>query len=290
MTAPAQATPLSSRVSASVAAPDTESCLAALRALPTGVGSAEVRLDLMTSFSVPRVVEGSPVPLVITYRPVWEGGRFDGPEAERLGVLREAYEAGVAFVDVEATCVGEVAAWGESPTRVIASKHSYDSMPADLWQQYERLRDSADVVKLVGLAGTAADCVPVLELLRDATTPVIALAMGEAGGITRLIGPCFDSCLLTYGVADATKATAGGQFTLDEMIGGYHLDVVSPDTAVTMHVCTTDEHVSAVAERQAAATPGAELHLAVRVGPAERDTTVDRLGSVLPNVRVSAAG
>lgn len=288
MTRPADTTQLRSRVSVSVATTDTETCLAALRQLAEHVGSAEVRLDLMDSFSVPEIVENSPVPLVLTCRPTREGGNFSGSEDERLDVLRLAYESGVSYIDIEADSVGHVRSWGASPTQVVVSRHWYDTMPTDLLPQYRRLRDTADVVKLVGRADSLSDTMPILELLRDATTPVIALAMGDAGGLTRLIGPCFGSCLLTYGAPDQGKATADGQFTLSEMIETYHLDKVGPKTSVTVHVCTSGEELAAAADRQAAAPSGASLHLAVRVPPNERENTLRDLSAVLPGVQVVA--
>ena len=40
-------------------------------------------------------------PVIVTCRPTWEGGRFDGSEEERRGLLVQAARLGAEFVDVE---------------------------------------------------------------------------------------------------------------------------------------------------------------------------------------------
>ena len=56
--------------------------------------------------------------------------------------------------------------------------------------------------------------------------------MGTAGLITRLIAPCFESCLLTYASADDDAGTAPGQISVDLMIDHYGVDRVGPLTPV----------------------------------------------------------
>src|SRR5213078_1076093 len=121
------ATPRVNRVAASLAPPDTDSCLRELDRLAPRIGLAEVRLDLMRSFDVSKLVTSSPVPLVLTCRPERERGGFTGPEPERLAVLRAAYEAGAAYIDVETGSLDAVRGWSGSATQVIASQHWYDT-------------------------------------------------------------------------------------------------------------------------------------------------------------------
>src|SRR5689334_7375993 len=130
------------KVAASLAPQDTDTCLRELEHLAARIGLAEVRLDLMASFDVDKLVAASPVPLVLTCRPERERGGFTGPEPERLAVLRAAYDAGAAYIDVETgSSLEQVAGWDGSPTRIIASQHWYDTMPADLPGTYLALRD-----------------------------------------------------------------------------------------------------------------------------------------------------
>ena len=251
-------TPPVNRVAASLAGQDTDSCLRELDRLAPRIGLAEVRLDLMRAFDISRLVARSPVPLVLTCRPEREHGGFTGPESERAGILRTAWESGCAYLDVEADSLDLVSGWGTgSPTQVIASQHWFGRMPSDLLGAYRDLRDRCAAVKLVGTARSAADVLPVLELLRDASTPVIAMAMGTPGTCTRLLAPAFPQTLLTYGAATPAAATAPGQITVEEMTDRYALHLVTPKTAVYVHVTRPGDALSA----QQQAEPGAELHV-----------------------------
>jgi 3-dehydroquinate dehydratase type I len=251
------------RVAASLAPEDTDACLRELERLAPRIGLAEVRLDLMPSFDVGKLVAGSPVPLILTCRPERDRGGFTGHESERMGILRSAYDCGCAYIDVEADCLDSVSGWTGSPTQIIASQHWFGHMPADLRDRYLDLRDRCAVVKLVGTAQSAMDVLPVLELLRDATTPVIALAMGAPGTPTRIMAPAFPPCLLTYGAATGGGQTAPGQITVAEMTDRYALHLVTAGTRVYVHVVSTDAQHRGVLRVQEEAVPGAELHVPV---------------------------
>jgi 3-dehydroquinate dehydratase type I len=267
----------SNRVAASLAAEDTGSCLRELDRLAPRIGLAEVRLDLMRAFDVSELVANSPVPLILTCRPERERGGFAGPEAERMAILRSAHDRGCAYIDVEADCLDLAADWGGgSPTQVIASRHWFDRMPSDLLGAYRGLRERCAVVKLVGTARSAADVLPVLDLLRDASTPVIGMAMGAPGTCTRLLAVAFPQTLLTYGAASTAAATAPGQITIDEMTDRYALHLVTPATKIYVHVTRPDEALSA----QQQATPGAELHVPFRTEDPE--TFRRRLAEAVP--------
>jgi 3-dehydroquinate dehydratase type I len=244
------------RVAASLAEQDTEACLRELDRLAPRIGLAEIRLDLMRTFDIAKLVAKSPVPLVLTCRPERERGGFTGPEAERLAILRSAHDHGCAYIDVEADCLDLVTGWGGgSPTRVIASLHWFDRMPSGLLGTYRELRGRCAVVKLVGTAKSAADVLPVLGLLQNASTPVIAMAMGGPGTCTRILAPGFPQALLTYGAATPAAATAPGQITVDEMTDRYALHLVTPATRVYVHVIKTGTQLEDVLRAQAEATP-----------------------------------
>jgi len=277
------------RVAASLAAQDTDGCLRDLERLAPRIGLAEIRLDLMRTFDIEKLVTSSRVPLILTCRPERERGGYAGPERERLAILRTAYESGCAYIDIEADSLDGVAGWHGSATRIIASQHWFDHMPADLADRYLDLRDRCAVVKLVGTAQSATDVLPVLELLRDATTPVIGLAMGTAGTCTRVISPAFRHVLLTYGSATTANRTAPGQITVDEMVDRYALHLVGPDTKVYVHVISADSHDQEVLRAQEKAVPGAELHVSLRVTDADSPALAGLVAKVLPDATVEAA-
>jgi len=279
-------TPPVNRVAASLAREDTDGCLRELDRLAPRIGLAEVRLDQMRTFDISKLVANSPVPLVLTCRPEREHGGFTGPESERAGILRTAWESGCAYVDVEADSLDLVPGWGTaSPTQVIASQHWFDRMPSGLLGPYRELRDRCAVVKLAGTARSASDVLPVLELLRDASTPVIAMAMGAPGTCTRLLAPAFARTLLTYGAATPAAATAPGQVTVEEMTDRYALHLVTPATRVYLHVIRADAQLASVLRAQAEAEPGAELHVPLQ---AQDPAFPALLGETLPAMTVCA--
>jgi 3-dehydroquinate dehydratase type I len=278
------------KVAASLAPPDTASCLRDLERLAARIGLAEIRLDLMRSFDVAALVAGSPVPLILTCRPERERGGYTGSERDRLATLRAAYESGCAYIDVEADSLDSASGWQGSPTRIIASQHWFDRMPSGLLGRYLELRDRCAVVKLVGTAHAAPDVLPVLELLRDAATPVIGIAMGRPGTCTRLLAPAFRHSLLTYGSAATASTTAPGQVTIDEMVDRYALPLVTADTKVYLHVISADRQEQDVLSAQERAVPGAELHVAIRAaGAAEGSALAGLVADMLPGASVEVA-
>lgn len=277
------------RVAASLAPQDTDSCLQDLERLAPKIGMAEVRLDLMRTFDIEKLVASSQVPLIMTCRPTREHGGYAGPERDRLAILRTAYECECAYIDVEADSLDSVSGWHGSATQIIASQHWFDQTPADLRDRYRDLRDRCDVVKLVGTAHSAADVLPVLELLADATTPVIGMAMGSSGTCTRIISPTFKHSLLTYGAATTTGHTASGQITVDEMVDRYSLHLVNADTKVYVHVISTDRQYAEVLSAQEKAARGAELHVSLRATDADAQALAGSVAEILPNASIEVA-
>src|SRR5262249_37213146 len=154
-------------------------------------------------------------------------------------------------------------------TKLIASRHWPDRMPPTLWPEFESLRSRADVVKLVGRARRLIDTMPVLDLLGRAISPVICLAMGEAGQITRLLAPCFEHCLLTYGAMSEAAETAPGQLTVKEMIEVYHLHAAGPHTSIYLHFCSEPDSAKRVIQKNSGVTPGQAINLPLVVSSGE---------------------
>jgi 3-dehydroquinate dehydratase type I len=253
---------MKNRIAASLALPDTESCLAALQRVAPQVGLAEVRLDAMASCDLERLLAESPVPLVVSCRPVWEGGGFEGPEADRLERLVRAAELGCEFVDVEWDAATALRTRLRSSARLVVSRHWPSSPPPDLWAEYEQLRPLADVVKLAVAAIEPRQVLSVFELWSRASGPLIAMAMGESGRLTRLLAPCFEGCLLTYGALDARTATAPGQLTVKAMAEDYGLARVGPLTRIHLRFCSDTSEARALLAANRGAD-GRELHVPV---------------------------
>ncbi len=213
-------------------APDsTDDAISALRDVSEQADIAELRLDLMPEYDLPRILAERPCPVIVTNRAEREGGGFRGGEEERVRPLLEAISLGAEFVDIEHDAVQLIGDRGE--TRLIVSQHDFSAMPADLGQLHRDLGvKGADVVKTAGMAGSVLDSLRVLEALSESPMPAIAIAMGEYGLISRLLSLRYESCVLTYASLDQGEPVAPGQLSVTTMQDVYHAQNIGPETKV----------------------------------------------------------
>jgi 3-dehydroquinate dehydratase/shikimate dehydrogenase len=172
----------------------------------------ELRLDGVAGVDVAGALAGRTRPAIVTCRPVWEGGRWDGDEAERRRLIQSAVHAGAEFVDVERT-----AAWTpdlrESRTRLVVSDHDFAGIPTDLTTRVLAMRAmGASVVKVAASVSRTTDIFRLRDAIRDAgpVGDVVCIAMGDAGQLTRLLPAHFGSCW-TYGGAAAPGQVPAAQ-------------------------------------------------------------------------------
>lgn len=196
----------------------------------------ELRLDYFEEpYDLRLLLADRPIPVVVTNRPIREGGRCQQDEPERLAVLRQASELGAEYVDVEwdAASPELLDTLRRNGARVVLSRHSFEEMPSDFERWYDDLIErGADVVKIVGMARDARDVQPVLRVLERAERPTIAIAMGEAGLPSRVLALRYESCFLTYATLGSGERVAPGQLPLSEMRGVYHAKSLGPGTRV----------------------------------------------------------
>jgi 3-dehydroquinate dehydratase/shikimate dehydrogenase len=187
----------------------------------------ELRLDGVRDVDVAGALEGRSRPVIVTCRPVWEGGRFDGGEEARLRLLAEAMRLGAEFVDVELRAdrrslpqpVG-------GTTRVVLSLHDFQGVPGDLSDRVREMRaEQPSVVKVAVMARRLSDCLTLRAALSGEGAHV-AIAMGAGGQITRLWPAGFGSCW-TYG-----GAAAPGQTPARDLADRYRVRATTAATRV----------------------------------------------------------
>src|SRR5438094_277002 len=106
----------------------TARSMAELRAARDAVRDAdmvELRLDGVRDVDVAGALEGRRVPVLVTCRPTWEGGLFDGTEEERRRVLEQAIAAGAEYVDVEWAAGFDDLVGAATQSRVVLSNHDF---------------------------------------------------------------------------------------------------------------------------------------------------------------------
>lgn len=145
------------------------------------------------------------------------------------------------LVDLEIDLVEEFSR-GESAgrlpiewSRVICSHHDFEQTPANLLELFDRLSETqAGIIKIAVKAADAIDCLALFALLDRAASKqrrVIAIAMGEAGVMTRILGPSRGS-FLTYGSIDDESGTAPGQLTAADLRDVYRIDRIDRQTQI----------------------------------------------------------
>jgi len=227
------------------------------RAEELGAEAVEVRLDYLAEpIDYDRVVQACKLPIVWTNRHPAEGGRFTGSEDQRIGQLVCAIEAGGQYIDVEhqfwsaneelkkrvIDTLKKVRSGGRD-VKLILSYHNFSCTPDDLGSIVRRIEaeNDADVVKFAVLANDIFDNFSVLKEIRECTKPVIGLAMGETGQISRILAKKL-GCEITFAALERDKASAPGQLTVRELKEDYNWDRIARDTKVLGVVGHPVEH------------------------------------------------
>ncbi|KAI7756574.1 hypothetical protein M8C21_009884 [Ambrosia artemisiifolia] len=207
-----------------------------------GADVVEIRFDSLkgsgTHEDIKTLVESCPVPMVFTYRPKWEGGWYDGDEPSRLEAIRVAMELGAHHIDVELKAVDEFKELtrGDKPTKckLIVSSHNYQSTPSleDLKSLVARIQSTgADIVKIATMAEDITDVARIFQVTAQCQVPIISMAMGERGLISRLLSPKYGG-YLTFATLGRGKESAPGQPTIEDLLDEFNFRQIGPDTKV----------------------------------------------------------
>ena len=122
-------------------------------------------------------------------------------------------------------------------TGLILSTHDFEGRPVDLSRKVLKMQaePAASIVKFAFRARSQRDNLEVFDLLRDnqqsGGKPMIGLAMGEFGLMSRVLAPKFGA-FLTFASLRRASATAPGQPTVRELLDGYRFRSIGPKTRV----------------------------------------------------------
>ncbi len=195
----------------------------------------ELRLDCLTEepASVPQLVSGLSRSVILTFRPSEQGGYRALTREARLAFWKtQAPREDGVWWDLESDIAHELSPdW----SRTIVSHHDFSGVPDDLDQIYQRLAQTpARVLKLAVQANEIVNCIAIFNLIdraRKAGREIIAIAMGNPGIATRILGPS-RGAFLTYGALDDDSATAPGQVNAHKLRSLYHVDKIDRETMV----------------------------------------------------------
>ncbi len=243
-------TQLEPRICVSVCEHDPASLAEAMKAAADVGDLIEVRGDCIDPDQAAAALESWQLlnktgrPVILTYRPAEQGGHRQLDPRSRLRFWMFERPDTPDFYDIELSIVrnrslfrfGKTMDW----TRVICSHHNFSGLTSNLSayvnRVYEGMRDTpARILKIAVQIDDAVDCLPFFSLLRRAREEgreIIAIAMGPAGIMTRILGPS-QGAFLTYAALDEASATAPGQVSVKELRHVYRLHKIGPQTAIT---------------------------------------------------------
>ncbi|MFI4859493.1 MAG: shikimate dehydrogenase [Phycisphaerales bacterium JB063] len=232
------------------------------RAAQAGADLVELRIDPWadqhenteaSADGLVRLIRESPLPCIVTCRPAWEGGLFDGDDADRISLLEHLGTAcaghGPAYFDVELAAYQRSANLrqkihlvadhpGQDTPRergagLILSSHDFEQRPSDLLRRVADMADAEGcrVVKVAWYARSLRDNLEAFELLTAKHKPTIALCMGEFGLPSRVLARKFGA-LLTFAALGDDEQTAPGQPTVQQLKRRYRWDHIGPATQV----------------------------------------------------------
>jgi 3-dehydroquinate dehydratase/shikimate dehydrogenase len=225
------------------------------RAAELGADLIEWRIDELFSGEdeqveqVVALVAESPVPCIVTCRPVWEGGAYDGDEDARIALFERlgAADRPPRYIDVELAAytrsanlrmkvdlaVDHPGQQRELATGLILSMHDFTGRPADLTRRLLSMRSqpAAKILKVALRARTVRDNLELLDILAQRDRPTIALGMGEAGLLSRALAPKFGG-FLTFAALNEQERSAPGQPTIVELLERYRFRSIGKSTRV----------------------------------------------------------
>ncbi|KAK9137019.1 hypothetical protein Sjap_007613 [Stephania japonica] len=207
-----------------------------------GADLLEIRLDYLQRFDrrgdLELLIKRCPLPTLITYRPKWEGGMYEGDDNKRLDVLRLAMELGADYVDVEFKVAHEfinsINQRKPEKCKVIVSSHNFHDTPSfdEIGNLAARIQAvGADIVKVATTALDITDVVRIFRLTVHSQVPVIGLVMKERGLISRLLCPKFGG-YLTFAALEKGQSSAPGQPKIDDLLNIFNFRQLGPDTKV----------------------------------------------------------
>ena len=167
------------------------------------------------------------IPLLFTLRTSDEGGEAAVGKDDYADILINACGSGmIDMVDAEA--LGEVdtgriiEAAHSMGVKVVASHHDFKKTPEKdvIIQQLREMQETgADILKTAVMPQSIRDVSTLIDATEEMVTeyaecPVVAIAMGEIGTISRVSGEAFGSAM-TFGAA--SKQSAPGQIGIEEL-------------------------------------------------------------------------
>ena len=160
---------------------------------------------------------------VFTCRANNEGGRYNGPEPDRITTLRRLAAVRPMLLDIEYNTMKEnedlLDQFTAQSCDILVSWHNFEQTPSkdELANMMKKMKAYSNNIKIVCMAKSLYDSISILrlyELAKTVNINLIAFCMGEHGIVSRVLCTHAGS-RFTY--ASLAEAIAPGQLTIKQM-------------------------------------------------------------------------
>lgn len=230
----------------------------------SGQTDAGGQIDQREIAAILRMVQHSPLPCIVTCRAASEGGHYDADDSARVSLYQHLGTSNhpPQYLDIEFAAYSRSANLKQKVnlaidhphqrrdvrTGLILSSHDFAGRPRELLRRISAMQDepAARLVKIAYAARSIRDNLELFDILSEhsgtgAGRPMIALAMGPFGLMSRVLAPKFGA-FLTFASLKPQSTTAPGQPTLRDLLHIYNFRSISRRTRVLGVVGWPVEH------------------------------------------------
>lgn len=198
----------------------------------------ELRLDLFSKVDIAALKKlraQFSEPMIFTLRSQRQGGNFVQSEAERMGQIRLLAELKPEYLDLEFDMpldfIQEIA-HDYPEVKQIISYHNFEETPHDLDRLFQEISMApAAFYKMAVQARSTLDALRLMVWAKNQKMPIIAIAMGSYGQISRILAPVIGS-LMTFASDDEEFAASLGQLSAKVLCERYHYKQLCADSKV----------------------------------------------------------
>lgn len=185
-------------------------------------------LDDQKNISLDSIKKSTTKNVIVTCRRKDEGGKWHGKEKDRLHVLRQAFDLGFSFVDLELQTLeeGRFKIPQSIRTKTIISFHDFNKTPnySELKKIGVRMQKfNPDIKKIATMIKNEDDIHSLYRLLieKKKEEKYCVIGMGELGKQIRVVSPLLGGCITYCSIND--EGSAPGQMSCRVMRKIYEL-------------------------------------------------------------------
>jgi 3-dehydroquinate dehydratase/shikimate dehydrogenase len=191
----------------------------------------EIRLDFFErAADLNELLADKRKPVILSCRRKQDGGNWDGPEEERLAVLRQCIlNKHADYVEIEEDVADHIKLVPGGAKRVI-SFTSLEKTPTDIADIYARCQNkSPDVIKLTTLARTPEEAWPLVQIQGKAPVPTVVVGLGKSGIMLTVLGRKINAPW-TYAALEKGMEAYPDQPTVSDLREVYRYDSIGKGT------------------------------------------------------------